>query len=199
MVLIIQVYWIQFFRIFNYFLMFYLPSTIAHLLLCVTGHQFVECAQIMMWWSSNLGQWLLRNLGYVAYCYVFILVLTLPPFLLSNVILGGNTPNALTPPPPTSVVSPHRIILPTGRHLYPSHHANVPWLSPTLFCPCSPPLTLHHSRYACLIPVADPPLPLLKSLLPQTSSASPLPPASTTAPRVSPLPHTPSLYHKRRK
>ena len=32
---------------------------------CVTGHRSVEYVQIMRWWSSNLGQWPLQNLGSV--------------------------------------------------------------------------------------------------------------------------------------
>ena len=47
----------------------------------------------------------------------------------------GQPPPAPTPPSPTSVVTPHRIIRPPGRHLSPSHHTYVPLISPILICP----------------------------------------------------------------
>ena len=59
---------------------------------CVTGHQSVECVQIMRWWISNLRKLLLHNLGSVASCYVFILVLPHPPFLPSNFLTRGSAP-----------------------------------------------------------------------------------------------------------
>ena len=60
--------------------------------LCVTNHQSMGCVQIMRWWSSNLGQCPLRNLGSIAYCYLFILVQSCLPFLPYNVLPGGSSP-----------------------------------------------------------------------------------------------------------
>ena len=56
---------------------------------CVIGHRYVGYFRIMRWWSSNLGQWPLHNLGSVAYCYLFILDPPRPVFPPSNVLLGG--------------------------------------------------------------------------------------------------------------
>ena len=46
---------------------------------CVTGHQSLECVWIMSWWSSNLLQWPIRNLGSIANLSIYIPV---PPFQL---------------------------------------------------------------------------------------------------------------------
>ena len=70
---------------------------------CVTGHQSVECVQIMEWWSSNLGQWPLPNLVSVAYYYVFILFLPRPPFPSSDVLPGGEAPTSCPNKPSTNV------------------------------------------------------------------------------------------------
>ena len=77
---------------------------------CATGHSSMVYVQIRMWWSSNLGQKPLHNLGSVDYCYAYILE---PPHLLfppSNVLLGVAYPSCPKTPPLKSIVSQHRII-----------------------------------------------------------------------------------------
>ena len=68
--------------------------------MCVTGHQYVGCVQIMRWWSYNSRQWPLRNLGSVAYCNIFILVTPRPPLPLSDVVT----------PPPHNLDTPHVLV-----------------------------------------------------------------------------------------
>ena len=106
---------------------------------CVTVRQSVECVQIMRCCSSNLGQWPLRNLGYVSYCYVIFLSRPDPHSRCLMSFRGGHPPPSPTLPPSTSVASLHRIFLPPVCHLSPSQHTHVPWLAPTLWYPCSPP------------------------------------------------------------
>ena len=133
---------------------------------CVAKHQPVECVQIMRWWSSNLRQRPLRNLGSVANCYLLVY---LSRTLLSYRFLiyfrgGGNTP--LLNRHPTTNVSLHRIIYPPGRHLSPSQNTDAYRHNPNPRCPCYPPPTLPHSCHACRIPVASAPLMLTKLLPP---------------------------------
>ena len=79
---------------------------------CVTGHQYMGYVQIMSWWSSNLGQWPRQNLGSVAYCYISIIGPPHPILPFSGVLPGWVSPPAPTPPPPISILSPHRITRP---------------------------------------------------------------------------------------
>ena len=65
----------------------------VYVCVCVTGHRSVGFVQIIRWWSSNPGKWPLRNLGSVAYCYVFILDLPHPLFPPSDVLPGGAPPS----------------------------------------------------------------------------------------------------------
>ena len=111
---------------------------------CVTGHRSMEYSRIMRWWSSNLGHWPLQNLGLVAYCYIAILDPHRP-------LLPPST--AQTPPPPTSILSPHIIICPPRYHPYPSQHTNnnVPLPHPSLSVPypSTPPSPLPHLPNSC--------------------------------------------------
>ena len=135
-------------------------------------------------------------------CRLLLRILLVPPrplFLPPNVLTGGHPPTAPITPPPTPVVSPHSIIRPPGREMYPSQHINVPRLAPIIFCPCSSPLTLPRSRHACRIPVAAAPLPLSKLIIPRPSDDYLIPPASATEPVVSPIPNNLSLLHERQK
>ena len=70
----------------------------------VSGHQPVECVQNMRWWSSNLRQWPLLNLGSVAYCYLLV-YLTRPTLSYRFLMYfsGGQPPPASTPPPPKRI------------------------------------------------------------------------------------------------
>ena len=54
--------------------------------------------RVVRWWSSNLGQLPLQNLGSVAYCYVFILYPPRPHFPPSNVLPEGVAPSCLDTP-----------------------------------------------------------------------------------------------------
>ena len=174
-------------------------SSYLYVCVCVSGYQSVECIQIMMWWSSNLGKWTLRHLGYVAYCYTFILVPPRLSFLPPDVLTEGASPSSLKPPPPTSGVDLQRIFPSPGCHLSPSQHTYVPCLSFILRYTWSPPPTLPLSGHAYQIPVTYATFPLPKSLLPWPSEDSLLPPTFNTAPGVSPLTSNLSLCHKRQK
>ena len=146
---------------------------------CVTGHRYVSYVRFMRWWSSNLGQKPLHNLGNVAYCCVFILDPPRPLFPPSNVLLGGEDPSC--PDTPSSGVNrlSSQIIRPTERHLSLSQYTGVPGLALTLFCPCSPPPTLSFSCHAFRIPAALAPLSPTKSFLLCPSDDCQLPPVST--------------------
>ena len=63
-----------------------------YICVCVTGHLYVDCVQIIMRCISNLRQWPLWNLGFIAYFYIAILDPPRPLLLRSDVLLGGISP-----------------------------------------------------------------------------------------------------------
>ena len=107
--------------------------------------------------------------------------------------LGGQPHPTPTPPPPTSVFISAQDHMPTRgvTCIYP-RILKLPRLP--LPCCCLYPHfpTFPHPLQNCRIPIATGPLPLTKSIITWTSTASLLPLVSTTAPRASPLPCSPS-------
>ena len=78
---------------------------------CVTGHRLVEYVQIIRWWSSNLGQWPLQNLGSVA--MLNTLFYPSRPTCLSRLcIVLGSLLHPTAPPISSCLPSPHLSVAP---------------------------------------------------------------------------------------
>ena len=126
----------------------------------VTGHRFGEYAQIMRWWSSNIGQKPLRNLGSVNYCYIAILDPLRPLLPSSDVFPGGVSPLLLQHPL-------HRLLscLHTGLSTQPGvtylrpRIPKIPCLSLTCLCQSPPPPPtpprLPDSSFRCSLTAAE--------------------------------------------
>ena len=129
----------------------------------------------------------------VEYCYVTYLMEPPHPLLLpSNV-----------PPPQSfpSVLVPHGIILPPGRHPYISQYTKktLACLSLTHHFQIPTPPLLPRPRHACRIPVAAAPTLSPKYLITWLSAVFLQPPVSTTYLETSPLPHILSPFHVPRR
>ena len=166
---------------------------------CVTGHQSLECVQIMRWWTSNIVQWPIRNLGYVTYCYTAIIDPTHPLPLPPNILPGEADPSW----PKTPSTNVH--ILSTQDHLntraspvsVPEYRYVCASYSPVSTSnPPTHPLPCH--RHTCRIPVAATTLPLPQYILTSTSAVSLLPPVSTKDPPPPLVTRPPRAYHKYR-
>ena len=59
---------------------------------CVNGHRSLECVQIIRWWNYNLGQWPIRNLASISYCYIYIIDPPCPILPPPDVLPGGSAP-----------------------------------------------------------------------------------------------------------
>ena len=178
------------------------------LLLLFTVRQPVKCDQIMRWWSSNLGYWLLQ-----AYALSLIVtkVLFPPPLFASTVVrLTSKGESASCP------VLQHR---PSRLRTVSSSHLGVPHIRPRIPIPrCLSTGSYYHlsvARVLCLchvschtfplyapcwpsyihafrIPVVSAPMRLPKYLLAYPSFGHPLLYTATTGPISAPHPRTPS-------
>ena len=115
--------------------------------MCFLGHRSVACVQMMRWWSSNLRQWPLRNLGSVAILNTYSRP-SFPTCLNRFCIVPGFLPHS--PPPPTSSrSSSYHLSVTTAPHLLFRCGTPSIWMSPT---PANrwPMLLISAPRFACL-------------------------------------------------
>ena len=159
---------------------------------CFPCHQSVRCVWIIRWWCYNLRQVHIRNYYPLLFITYLCLLLPLHHFCPPpDIRLGGLPAPAPSLSSLSTVLSPHIIICPSGRHLSMSKNNKVIFslnqilLPPLLPCP----------RHNFQVTIAAQ-LPPTKYLLTSHSAASKPLFAVTTAHGASLLPLIPSPYRK---
>ena len=118
-----------------------------------TGHRTVGYVQIMRWWSSNLRQRPLQNLGSVAYCYIFSIDLPFPLFLPSDALTGGAAPSCPETPSTNVRIFSAQNHPPTWASpvSFPAYQFSrpLPYPSLSVLSPSNPPFLSPHLGYSC--------------------------------------------------